>query len=324
MKAITFKTYGPPEVLKLEEVSKPVPKEDEVLIRIHATAVNTGDTRIRAMRIPPGFRLIARLIFGFNKPKKSILGGVLAGKVEAVGSKVSHFKNGDDVFAYPGAKFGGYAEYATVNEEGSIIHKPEGISFEEAAAIPFGGNTALVFLRDMGKIKKGEKVLVNGASGAIGTFAVQLAKQFGAEVTGVCSTRNIELVKLLGADEVIDYTKEDFTQSGKSWDAILDTVGNLTFAITKDSLTEKGRLLLAVGTLSQMLGAIRINLTQKKKVRTGDTFGNKENLKFLADLAAEGRLKVVIDKEYPLEQMAEAHRYVDTGRKRGNVVIAVK
>jgi NADPH:quinone reductase-like Zn-dependent oxidoreductase len=323
MKAITFKAYGPPEVLQLEEVSRPVPKDNEVLIRIQATAVNTGDTRIRAMRIPPGFKLIARLAFGFNKPGKPILGGVLSGKVEEVGAKVTQFKLGDEVFAYTGAKFGGYAEYAAVSEKSTIIHKPEGVSHEEAAAIPFGGNTALVFLRNMGKIQEGEKVLINGASGAIGTFALQLAKHFGAEVTGVCSSRNVELVKSLGADHVIDYKKEDFTQSGKTWDVIFDTVGNLSFDKTQNALSEKGRLLLAVATLPQMLSTIRINLTQKKKVKTGDTFGNKENLKFLAELVAEGKLKVVIDKEYPLEQMADAHRYVDTGRKRGNVVITV-
>ncbi len=324
MKAITYHEYGAPEVLQLAEVATPTPKDDEVLIRIRATAVNSGDARIRGLNVPAGFGLLTRLMFGFFRPRKPILGNVLAGTVEAVGSEVANFHVGDAVFAMDSGAMGAYAEYKVMPADGAIVRKPEQLSFEEAAALPFGGTTALTFLRDMGKLQAGEKVLINGASGAVGTAAVQLAKHFGAEVTAVSSAANHELVRSLGADQVIDYKKEDFTQNGAAYDLIMDTVGNVPWSRAKGALNPGGRLLAVAGSLPDMLRMPWVALTSDKKLLAGVATESAEDLQLLAELTEAGAYRPVIDRSYPLEETAEAHRYVDAGHKRGNVVIAVE
>jgi NADPH:quinone reductase-like Zn-dependent oxidoreductase len=274
--------------------------------------------------VPFGFGLIARLIFGIFGPRNPILGTELAGEIESVGKDVTQFKVGDPVFAFPGAGLGCHAEYRSMPEDGAVTLKPANLTYEEAAALSFGGTTALNFLRDKGKIQSGEKVLVNGASGAVGTAAVQLARHFGAEVTGVCSAVNLELVKSIGADKVIDYTKEDFAKNGETYDIILDTAGTTSFSRCKNSLKEKGRLLLVLADLSQMAQMPLASMTSSKKVIAGPVGECAEDLRFLAELAEAGKFKPVIDRRYPLEQTAEAHRYVDKGHKKGNVVITLE
>jgi NADPH:quinone reductase-like Zn-dependent oxidoreductase len=322
VKAIVYERYGPPEVLQLKEVEKPVPGDNEVLIKIHATTVTAGDRRVRSLDVPAGFGLISRLVFGISKPRKPIPGMELAGKIESVGKDVRTFKTGDRVFAFSGAGMGCYAEYRCMPENGPVVLIPPNLTYDEAAALSFGGTTALDFFR-RAKLKSGEKVLVNGASGGVGTAAVQLAVHFGADVTGVCSTANMELVRSLGADHVIDYTAEDFTQNGETYDVIVDTVGTAPFSRAKGSLKERGRLLLVISGLPEMLKIPWVSMTSKKKVIAGVTAERAEDLLFLAELAGAGKFKPVIDRRYPLEQIAEAHRYVDTGRKKGNVVITV-
>jgi len=319
MKAIVYTKFGSPDVLKLKEVTKPTPKDNEVLIRIVATTVAVEDPGIRAR---PGLN-------GFLKPKKSILGFYLAGKVEAVGKDVKRFKKGDQVYGNTGlGLLGTYAEYICMPEDGALAMKPASITYEEAAALPNGALTALPFLRDKGNIKSGQKILINGASGAVGTIAVQLAKYFGADVTGVCSTTNLEMVKSLGADKVIDYTKEDFTKNGQTYDIIFDTVGNNPFSRCKGSLTENGIYLTTVPSPATMLQMLWTSRTGGKKVgiaATGlrpSTEKTKE-LIFLNGLIETGKIKAVIDRSYPLEQIAEAHKYVEAGHKKGNVVINV-
>ena len=322
MKAFVVTKYGSPDVLKIREVEKPTPKDNEMLIKVRATTVTSGDWRVRSLEVPTGFKIITRLIFGFTKPRQPILGTELSGEIESVGNKVTGFKVGDHVFAYSDSKMGAHAEYICIPEDGAIALKPVNLSFEEAAALSFGGATALNFFR-RGNLQRGEKVLVNGASGGVGTAAVQLARHFRADVTGVCSTRNVELVRSLGTDHVIDYTKEDFTENGKTYDVIMDTAGNAPFSRCKNSLNKGGRLLKVLGSMPDMLQAPLVSMTTDKKVIAGPASGTAEDLRFLAELAEKEEYRSVIDRRYPFEQLPEAHRHVDTGRKRGNVVITL-
>ena len=323
MKAIVYERYGPPDVLQLKEVKKPTPKDNEVLIRIHATTVTSGDCRVRSLHMPVGFGLIARLVLGVSRPRQSILGSELAGKVESVGKDVNKFKIGDEVFAFTGARLGCHAEYKCMPADGAVALRPANLSFDVAAAISSCGTTALDFLR-RGKLQSGEKIVINGASGGVGTAAVQLAKHFGADVTGVCSTANMQLVRSLGANHVIDYTKQDFTENGETYDIIVDTAGTVPFSRSKASLKDRGRLLLVLSGLPDILQMPWVSMTSSKKVIAGPAAGRAEDLRFLAELAEAGEFKPVIDRRYPLEQIAEAHRYVDTGRKKGNVIITLE
>jgi NADPH:quinone reductase-like Zn-dependent oxidoreductase len=317
MKAIVYRKYGSPEVLHHEEVSKPTPKDNEILIKVKATAVNSGDVRIR--KADP---FAVRFIFGLTKPKKPILGVVLSGEVEQTGKDVKQFKVGDQVFGMTGMGFGAYAEYKCLPESASISYKPKNITHDEAAVIPFGGNTALHFLNKAG-VKKGQKVLINGASGAVGTAAIQLAKFYGATVTAVCSTANLKLVKSLGADKVIDYTQGHFSDKGESYDVIFDTVGKISFARALRSLNKGGVLILGSSGLSGMMLSLWTSLTGGKKVISGVVKETAQNMAFLRDLAESGNLKPVTDRIYSLDQTKEAHAYVERGHKKGNVAIAV-
>ncbi len=325
MKAIVHTKYGPPDELQLKEVEKPVPKDNEVLIKIHATTVTTSDCNVRNFTfVPKLFLLPARLMFGVFKPRINILGIDLAGEIEAVGKDVKRFKEGDQVFGSPGKALGAHAEYTCVPEDGVLTIKPVNMAWEEAAAVFLGAHTALFYLRDMGNIQAGQKILIYGASGAIGTFAVQLTKYFGAEVTGVCSTTNLEMVKSLGADKVIDYTQEDFTKSGETYDIIFDAVGKTSFSHCKNSLKQKGIFLPVLLGLPEIVQMISTSMTGGKKVKGGEAAERVEDLIFFKELIEAGKLKPVIDRRYPLEQTAEAFRYVEQGHKKGNVVITVE
>jgi NADPH:quinone reductase-like Zn-dependent oxidoreductase len=307
MKAIVCTAYGPPEVLQFQEVDKPIPRDNEVLIRVYATTVHRGDSRMRGLDIPgPGWqRLLARLVLGIRRPRQAILGMELAGEIEAVGQEVTRFKKGDRVFASTAwSGFGAYAEYKCMTQDGALALMPATMSFEEAAVIPSGGITTLGILK-MADIQPGQQVLLYGASGSVGTFAVQLARAFGAEVTGVCSTANLELVKSLGAGRVIDYTREDFTRSGKTYDVIFDAVDRFQ-GDYRTALKETG---------------VYLNVdTSSDKVKARDAPALLRELKALVEA---GKLKAVIDRRYPWEQIVEAHRYVDQGHKKGNIVITV-
>lgn len=320
MKAILCTKYGPPEVLQLKEVEKPVPKDNEVLIKIYATTATSPDGLMRS-----GESLLGRMILGLKKPREKyrILGLELAGEVEAVGKNVKRFREGDQVYGFTGFSPGAYAEYKCMSEAGSLAVKPSNMTYEEAASIVDGATTALFFLKDKAHIKKGEKVLINGASGSMGTAAVQLAKYFGAEVTGVCSSANVEFVKSLGADKVIDYTKEDFTKNGKTYDIIFDVVSKSSFLQCKSSLKEKGRYIVTIQGLIPVVQTLWTRVTGNKRVIFTWSIDKAEALVFLRELIEAGKFKAVIDRCYPLEQIAEAHRYVDLGHKKGNVVITV-
>ena len=324
MKAIVHTAYGPPDELQLKEVEKPVPKDNEVLIKIHATTVTTTDCNVRNLTfLPKLLRLPMRMQFGFRKPNIKILGIELAGDVEAVGKDVTRFKIGDQVFGTPEPALGAHAEYICIPENGVLANKPANMTYEDAASVPLAGHTAIYFIRDQGKIQAGQKVLIIGASGAVGTFAVQLAKYYGAEVTGVCSTTNLEMVKSLGADQVIDYTREDFTKNGQTYDVIFDAVNKSSFLRCKSSLKEKGIYLVTMPSLAFLLQTLWASMVGDKKVINGSRLATVEDLLFFNELFEAGKLKTVIDRRYPLEQTAEAFRYVEKGHKKGNVVITV-
>ena len=319
MKAIVYTKYGSPEVLTLKDIEKPTPKDNEILVKVKATAVNSGDWRLR--KADP---YAVRLFFGLIKPKINILGGVLSGEIEAVGKDVKRFKVGDQVFGSSALSsgFGAYAAYKCLSEDAVLALKPMNITHTEAAVIPFGAITALHFIKKAG-IMPGQKVLIYGASGAVGSAAVQLAKHFGAHVTGVCSTVNMDLVKSLGADKVIDYTKEDFTKNEERYDVIFETVNKASFSHVLQSLTKKGILILSAAGMSEMIRGVWTSMTHSQKVLTGVNSESAEDMVFLKELIEAGKLKPVIDRTYSLEQMAEAHAYVEKGHKRGNVAIEV-
>jgi NADPH:quinone reductase-like Zn-dependent oxidoreductase len=328
VKAFTYARFGPPEVLELKEVPKPVPGDHDVLVRVRATTVTSGDWRVRSLDVPRGFGLLARLALGFTRPRQPILGTELSGEIEAIGKAVTRFKVGDAVFGFTGMRMGCHAEYRCLPEEGhgrkdeAVALEPANLSHEEAAALSFGGTTALSFLRKA-KLQRGEHVLVVGASGGVGTAAVQLARHLGARVTGVCSTANLELVRSLGAERVIDHTKEDFTRSGERYDVIVDTTGTAPFSRCAGSLSEGGRLLGILGSLPELLRAPWVALTSTKKVIAGNASWGVEDLRFLASLAEAGQYRPVIDRRFRFEEMVEAHRHVDAGHKRGNVVVTL-
>lgn len=323
MKAVTYTKYGPPEVLELKEVKKPTPKDNEILVKVHATTVTAADVRMRSFKVPLSYWLFARIALGFREPKIKILGGELAGEIESVGKHIKNFKRGDHVFAYPGHHGGGYAQYVCLPEDSAIVIKPSNLNFEEAAAISFGGNTALHFLKQA-NIQNGQKVLIYGTSGSVGTFAVQLAKHFGAEVTGVCSTTNMDWVKSLGADNVIDYTKEDFSKNGEIYDVILDTVGKASLSGCMRSLKKEGTYLQVVAAPVTSIQMKWIGMTSSKTLIGGTAIPTTKNLIFLKELLEAGKIKPVIDRKYTMEQIVEAHKYVDKGHKKGNVVINIE
>jgi NADPH:quinone reductase-like Zn-dependent oxidoreductase len=328
MKAVVWTAYGPPDVLQLREVEKPSPKDNEVLIRIHATTVTAGDCEQRSLELPVWYRLPMRAYVGLKRPERiTILGMELAGEIEAAGKDVRLFKEGDQVFAATGFfRMGTYAEYICLPEEpedGALAVKPGNMTYEEATAVPMGGLEALWFLRQ-GSVQSGQKVLINGAGGTIGTFAVQLAKHFGAEVTAVDSTGKLEMLRSIGADRVIDYTREDSTKSGETYDFILDVASKSSFSGSITSLEQDGRYLIANPGLSQVVRGRWTSKTTSKKVIFGAARPKTEDLVFLKELIEAGKMKSVIDKRYPLEHIAEAHRYVEKGVKKGHVVITVE
>jgi NADPH:quinone reductase-like Zn-dependent oxidoreductase len=324
MKAAVYTRYGPPDVLSIQDVEKPLPKDNEVLVRIHATTVCAANWRMR--KADP---FLVRFMMGLWRPKINILGIEFAGKVESVGKAVTRFAEGDEVFGSTGFKFGAHAEYACVPENGAVATKPVNMTLEEAAAVLFGGVSALHFLRKA-KIQAGQKVLIYGASGSVGVFAVQLAKNFGAHVTGVCSTANLDLVKSLGADEVLDYTRDDFSKAGRVYDVVFDTVGKSGFSRSMRSLKRGGFYVLVGGSghlLSMIGGMLRgmwVSMTGAAKVISGVASGTVESQSFLKGLIEAGKLRTVIDRRYSLNEIAEAHRYAEAGHKRGHVVILLE
>jgi NADPH:quinone reductase-like Zn-dependent oxidoreductase len=322
MKAVICTKYGPPEVLKLREVDKPLPKDNEVLVKIIATNVTVGDVRIRAFDVPISFWIPARLMLGITKPRKDILGSIFAGKIEAVGKTVKNYKIGDKVFGSAEDHGGAYAEYVCIPESSGVCLIPANLSYDEASSVIWGGSTSLFFLKKA-KIKAGQNILVYGASGSLGTSAVQLAKYFGAKVTGVCSSANVELVKSLGADRVIDYTKNDFSKEEIKYDVIFDTVGKADVSKVIHALIPTGKFIHSVATPGTEM-KIKLALFGSKKKFVGGTLKvDAAILKEVKKLAEEGVLKPVIDKIYCLEDIVEAHRYVDMGHKRGNVVVTI-
>jgi NADPH:quinone reductase-like Zn-dependent oxidoreductase len=330
MKAVMYTEYGSPDVLKLHEIEKPIPKDNEVLIKIHATSVGFGDLMARNMKditpskftMPMPLWLPMRFMFGFRKPKVNILGAEFSGQVETVGNNVTRFKAGDEVFGYLGASMGANTEYICMSEDDSITHKPTNMSYVEAASVPYGALMAVPLLKRV-NIQPGQKVLINGASGSIGSCAVQLAKYYGAEVTGVCSTPRLDMVKALGADTVIDYTREDFTQNGETYDLIFDILGKGALSDCKNSLTENGCYLLASFKMKHLFHMLWTSKVGTKKVICGMSPEKIEDLIFAKELVEAGVIKSIIDRCYPLEQTADAHRYIETGQKHGEVIITV-
>lgn len=330
MKAIIATKYGAPDVLQLKEVAKPTPKDNEVLVKIHAVSINFGDLLVRNFNkvtprnfSMPGILWIpTRLALGIRKPRQPIFGSEFSGVIESVGKDVTRFNAGDQVFGYRSMNMGANAEYLAVGENSLIAPKPDNMSYEEVATIPYGALTALNLLRKM-DIKAGQKVLINGASGGIGSFAVQLAKSYGADVTGVCGSQRVDMVKALGADKVIDYTKEDFTQNGETYDLIFDVIRKSSFARVKNSLTQNGRYLLASFKMKQLFQMLWTSRFSKKKVVCAISGENLQDLLHIKDLIEDGTIKTVIDRCYPLEQTADAHRYIESGDKKGHVVVTV-
>jgi NADPH:quinone reductase-like Zn-dependent oxidoreductase len=318
MKAIVYEKYGSPDVLELLDLEKPIPEANEVLVRVYATTVTTADCMMRR-----GDTILSRILLGFTNPRKKyqILGTEFSGKIEAAGSKVKKFKTGDEIYAFRGFGTGCYAQYKCMSENGSLAIKPGNMDYFEAASVVDGATTALFFLKEKASIKKGQKVLIHGASGSIGIFAVQLAKYFGAEVTGVCSSGNIELVKSLGADKVVDYTKEDFAKTDDPYDIIFDTVGKSSFVHCRKVLKRNGKYLVTVMTLKHVLQSFLTKFGNKKKVIFAMSVHKTEALNFIRTLVEEGRLKTITDRQYSPEEIREAHAYVEKGHKHGNVVI---
>ena len=326
MKAVVCKRYGEPKVLQLTEIEKPKPKSNEVLVRIHATSVTAEDPKMRGFNHSPLLKFPVGLIFGFNKPKSPILGVEFSGIIEKVGSVVKNYGVGDKVFGYTGLSFGAYAQYKCMPENSLIHHKPENLSFEESACMVNGPLSALAYIKKKGKIKKGDEVLIFGASGSVGTAGVQLAKYFKANVTGVCSKKNIALVKSIGADLVIDYTQEDFTKSNKKYDLIFDTVGKTNMKKCMKLLKPKGRYLLTEFSFSHIIAAFFTSMFKSRKVIviSSNFYWKKEDLSFLKVIVEKGYIKPIIDTVYPLEKIIDAHKYVELGRKVGNVAISVR
>lgn len=317
MKAAVYRRYGPPDVVRVEEVPTPAPRTKELLVRVRAATVSAGDARLRSARVPHGFGLLLRVGFGFTGPRKPILGWDFSGEIAALGPSSSRFAVGQRVF---GTRMGSHAEYVVV-PEASLAPMPRSLTFEIATSLVFGGMTSLFYLRDKAKVQAGERVLINGASGAVGSAAVQLAKYFGGIVTAVCSAGNAELVRSLGAVRTIDYVKEDFTHTGDTYDVILDAVGNCTFNSCERALAPGGRLLMVVASLGQIIGATLRPSRGSRRVLTGVNATRTEDLVFLGALAESGAFRPVIDRTYPLERIADAHAHVDTGHKKGSVVI---
>lgn len=317
MKAAVYTKYGPPQVLQVKDVEKPLPKNNEILIRIFATAVNSGDWRLR--KADP---YAVRLFFGLTKPKINILGGVFSGQIEQVGKDVTLFKIGDEVFGKTDMRFGAYAEYLCFSENETIELKPGNISHKEAAVIPFGATTALHFIKKA-NIKHGQKILIYGASGAVGTAAVQLAKYYGAEVTGVCGSSNVDLLKSIGVDKVIDYTKEDFAKKPDKYDVIFDSVNKISLSDSLKVLNTGGLLILSAAGISEMIKGFFISTLSSKKVLTGVISHTKEDISFLRSLIELGKLRSVVDRTYTLEQIVDAHEYVEKGHKKGNVAVTI-
>jgi NADPH:quinone reductase-like Zn-dependent oxidoreductase len=323
VKAVVCTRYGPPEVLELAELAKPVPASNELLVRVCATTVSSADWRVRSLELPAGFGLLGRLAFGLRRPRQPILGSELSGVVEAVGREVVDFQPGDSVFAFPGSAMGCHAEYRCIAASGPVSLKPANLSHAQAASLCFGGSTMLDFYR-RAALRRGERVLVNGASGTVGMAAVQLAKHFGAHVTGVCSTGNLALVRSIGADHVIDYTAEDFSRSRQTYDVIVDAAGTAPYPRSARVLARDGRLLLVLAGLSDLLKAPWVGIAGARRVIAGPTAERTEYVYQLGRLAAAGEFTPVVDRCYPMEQAVAAHRYVDSGRKRGSVVLELQ
>ncbi len=322
MKAIVCTGYGSPDVLQLKEVERPTPKDNEVLIRVHAATVTRGDCELRSLKLPLLWKLFVRIGFGFRRPRKGILGQELAGEIESVGKAVRLFKKGDQVFANTGLRLGAWAEYSCLPETGLIATRPANMTHEEAAAVPVGGLHAWDLLRKA-NLQSGQKILINGAGGTVGTCAVQLAKSFGAEVTAVDSTGKLDMLHSIGADMVVDYTRDDFTKNGETYDVIFDVVGKASYSGCIRSLKENGYYLLGNPGLAQQFRGLWTSMMSRKKVVGGMVSYRTEDPIFLRELIEAGKMRTIIDRRYPLEQIAEAHRYVETGQKTGNVVITV-
>jgi NADPH:quinone reductase-like Zn-dependent oxidoreductase len=325
MKAALFHQFGPPDVVQIENVHKPSPKSGQLLVKVSAAAVTVADSRIRGSNFPPGLKHLARLAFGIFRPRQKILGSCFSGTIQAIGKDVTQFRVGDEVFGMKGMEFGAHAEYLTVGENQAVIKKPAFMSHTEAAAMSFGATTALFFLRDKGMVARGQRVLINGASGSVGTSAVQIAKHYGAHVTGVCSSTNAALVKTLGADEVINYKKTNPTNKESTYDLILDIVGNLNTEDCEKMLKQNGKWIMVTASLQKMLQANLPFMRKKspKNIRLIDGVAaeKKEDLEFLTDLVANKKLKIIVSQKYRFADIVKAHRLIDSGRKVGNVVV---